>query len=269
MNSNKILESQNKISSKKKSTMKKIKTKNISQTIKNSGDEKIIERNDYELNSLNYENAKKFDQRTFCQYYLSLIRLKQLLIFTFYTKTDYNSRLIKINSFFTSFILNYAIKALFFNDSVMHVIYINNGVYDILYQLPQILYSTIFSIFIGFLLSILSMTQKNVIELKEIKFEMNDYQRQINNILNVIKIKFIFFHIMDFLLLFIFWFYLSCFCAVYKNTQIYLIKDVLLSFGMSFIYPFFISLVPSILRKCALYSEKKCLFSFSKIIQLM
>ena len=92
MNSNKMLESQNKISSKKKSTMKKIKTKNISQTIKNSGDEKIIERNDYELNSLNYENAKKFDQRTFCQYYLSLIRLKQLLIFTFYTKTDYNSR---------------------------------------------------------------------------------------------------------------------------------------------------------------------------------
>ena len=151
----------------------------------------------------------------------------------------------------------------------MHVIYINNGVYDILYQLPQILYSSIISIFIGFLLSILSMTQKNVIELKELKFEMNDYQRQINKILNVIKIKFIFFHIMDFLLLFIFWFYLSCFCAVYKNTQIYLIKDVLLSFGMSFIYPFFISLVPSILRKCALNTEKKCLYSFSKIIQLM
>ena len=151
----------------------------------------------------------------------------------------------------------------------MHVIYINNGVYDILYQLPQILYSAIISIFIGFLLSLLSTTQKNVIELKELKFEMNDYKKQVNKLLKVIRIKFIFFYVINFLLLFIFWFYLSSFCAVYKNTQIYLIKDVLLSFAMSFVYPFFISILPSIFRKCALNSEKKCLYSFSKIIQLI
>ena len=234
--------------------------------------EKNINRNDYELNSLNYDNAIKYDERTFCQYYLSLIRLKQPLIFTFYTKSDYNSRIIKICSFFTSFIINYFIKALFFNDSVMHVIYVNKGVYDIIYQIPQILYSTIISIFIGFLLSILSKTQANVIEIKNLKKEKDGYKKRYNELLKIIRIKFIFFYIINFLLLFVFWYYLACFCSVYKNTQIYLIKDVFISFGLTLIYPFIINIFPSIIRMLALNSKKdkrKCLYSFSKILQII
>ena len=57
-------------------------------------------RNDYEMNSLSYKEAKKYDKRNFYQYYLSLIRTNQLIIFTFYTKNDYNSRIIKICFFF-------------------------------------------------------------------------------------------------------------------------------------------------------------------------
>ena len=92
-----------------------------------------IERNDYEMNSLDYKDALKYDQRTFGQYYLSLLRMKHLLIFTFYTKTEYNSRIIKLITFFTTFGLYYTIKALFFNDFVFHIIYLNRGVYDFIY----------------------------------------------------------------------------------------------------------------------------------------
>ena len=60
-------------------------------------------------------------------YYLSLLKTKQLIIFTFCVKTDYNSRLIKISSFFLTFAIFYTVKALFFNDAVMHVIYKNAG----------------------------------------------------------------------------------------------------------------------------------------------
>ena len=83
--------------------------------------------NDYEINSLSYIEAKKLDNRTFLEYYLSLIRTKHLIAFTFIIKTDYNSRLIKISSFFLTFAIFYAVKALFFNDEVMHVIYKNAG----------------------------------------------------------------------------------------------------------------------------------------------
>ena len=231
-----------------------------------------IERNDYELNALTFEEAIINDKRTFCQYYLALIRLKQLLIFTFYTRNDYNSRIIKISSFFTSFALSYSIKALFFNDSVMHVIYINNGVYDIIEQLPQIVYSTIISSIIGMILSFISLTQVNVIQIKKIKREMIDYKNTYEKNMNFIKIKFILFFVVNFSLLILFWFYLSSFCAVYKNTQKYLLKDALISFGFTLIYPFFINLLPCIFRIYSLSSPKKkrkYSYILSKLLQLI
>ena len=72
------------------STKRRIKT-NIETKI-NYIDDKFenTERNDYEMNTLSYEDALKYDNRTFCQYYLSLVRLNHLVVFTFYTKTDFN-----------------------------------------------------------------------------------------------------------------------------------------------------------------------------------
>jgi len=59
--------------------------------------------NDFEINNLSYEKAIINDNRTYWQYYLSLIKTKQLVIFSFYLSTDYNLRTIKINLFFLTF----------------------------------------------------------------------------------------------------------------------------------------------------------------------
>ena len=56
--------------------------------------------NDTELNSLSYKEALIIDKRNYFQYYLSLIKKKQILIFTFYITNDYNSIIIKICLFF-------------------------------------------------------------------------------------------------------------------------------------------------------------------------
>ena len=65
---------------------------------------KNIDYNDYELNNLKYKEALKLDKRNYINFYLSLLRTKHALIFTFYTKTDYNSRYIKICLFFFLFL---------------------------------------------------------------------------------------------------------------------------------------------------------------------
>ena len=72
--------------------------------------------NDTELNSLEYKTALEIDKRTYFQYYISLIKKKQILIFTFYPTNDYNSMIIKICLFLFSFVLYYTVNALFFND---------------------------------------------------------------------------------------------------------------------------------------------------------
>ena len=85
------------------------------------------------------------------------------------------------------------------------------------------------------------------------------------------KIKFGFFFVISFILLLGFWYYISCFCGVYENTQILLIKDSLISFGLSLIYPFFINLIPGLFRISALKAkkgDKDCLYKFSNILAI-
>ena len=59
--------------------------------IKNS----IIKYTDSEINGFSYEKALKCDKRTYIQYYISLLKTKHLLIFTFYPMKDYNSMILK------------------------------------------------------------------------------------------------------------------------------------------------------------------------------
>ena len=61
------------------------------------------------------------------------------------------------------------------------------------------------------------------------------------------------------------------FGVVYKNTQMHLLKDTLISFGISLIYPFFMNLLPGIFRIPSLSNPKnnrKCLYVFSKLLQM-
>ena len=93
---------------------------NNTNTIKSN---KIMNYTDNEINDLSYDKALIIDKRNFVQYYLSLLKSKHLLIFTFYTKNDYNSRSIKISLFYFSFSLLLTVNSLFFQDSTMLKIY--------------------------------------------------------------------------------------------------------------------------------------------------
>jgi hypothetical protein len=227
--------------------------------------------NDTELNSLSYEEALIYDKRTYFQYYLSLLRTKHLLIFSFYPNRDYNSRIIKICLFFFSFVLYLTVNTLFYTDSTIHNIYENSGKFDFNYHIPQILYSTLISTIINMIVKSLSLSEKNILEIKQEK-DYKQSQRKILIVLRCLKIKFILFFIISFVFLDLFWYYLACFCAVYPNTQIHLLKDTFLSFCLSLIYPLFINLLPGFFRIRALKKAKhdqQCLYKASKIIQLV
>ena len=98
---------------------------------------------DYELNWLSYKEAIKYDKRSNCEYYGSLIRSKQLFVFTFCSFNDYNSGVIKKFMFFLLFALHYTVNVLFFTDSNIHKIYEDGGKYNFSYQLPYIIYSAV------------------------------------------------------------------------------------------------------------------------------
>ena len=220
--------------------------------------------NDNELNSLFYVKALKYDKRTFIQYYISLLKKNHLLFFSFY-----NSQIIKIFLFIFFFSINFTINALFFNDKTMHKIYIDEGEYNFIYQIPQIIYSGIISTIISVIIKYLALSEKLILEIKNSKTSEELELKQEKNY-KILKIKFILFFIISFILLFLFMFYMTCFCGIYENTQIHLIKDTIISFAISLIYPFGIYLIPGFCRIPALRAEKKdkeYLYKISKLTQ--
>ena len=226
---------------------------------------------DYELNSLEYKKAIEVDKRTFFQYYRSLLKRNQLLLFTFSPSDDFNLTTIKISLFLISFSLYFCINGFFFSDSTMHKIYEDKGKHNFAYQLPQILYSTIISSTINTSLRALALTEKNIIAIKK---EEKIIQAEIRSkkVKSCLNIKFFIFYIISFLMFAFFWYFISCFCAVYINTQYILIEDTLISFFFSMIYPFGLNFLPGVLRIWALRAEKKdkiCLYQASKLISLV
>ena len=244
-----------------------VKSRNDSNKQKESN--KIDNLNDYELNELSYESALKKDKRFYSEYTISLFKLKHPLIFTF-CLNDYNSKIIKVELFLISFSIYFAINALFFNDETMHKIYEDEGKFELLYQLPQILYSSIISIILNTLLKFLALTEEDILNLKKNK---NKEIKEIScKLKEKIKIKIFIFFIVGTILLIFFWYYLSIFGVIYKNTQIHLIKDTIISFAFSLIYPIGLYLLPGIFRIQALSDKKnknKYLFIFSKILQMI
>ena len=231
---------------------------------------KVLDYIDEEINSLHYNLAIRFDKRKYCQFYKSLLKTQHDFIFAFFQGDDYNSRIVKIDFFFVCFAIFYTVNGLFFDDNTMHKIYESNGSFDFEYQIPKIIYSSLISMVLNKIFGLLALSNNAVIKFKENKTK-KDADKRKTSLEKNLKIKFAFYFILSFLFLSAFWYYIAMFGAIYKNTQMHLLKDTLMSFGLSLIYPFIIYLFPGIFRILALSDRKgkrKCLYDFSRIIQM-
>jgi len=220
---------------------------------------------DDELNTLEYKYAVNIDFRSFFQYYWSLLKQTHLIIFTFITKNDFNLFLLKCALFTMSLALNISMNALFFSDESMHKLYIDYGNFDFLYNLPQTIYSSLLSGFLSFLFERLSLSADILLKFKD-KGYKNDAENKKVKEIKYLKLKSILFLIIGIILLLFFWYYLSCFCAVYYNTQIPLIKDTFITFSLGLLYPFPLTLIPTIVRIPALRKKSTCFYRVSRIL---
>ena len=120
------------------------------------------------------------------------------------------------------------------------------------------------------LLGLLALSNDEIIKFKQNKLKNNLMKRE-ENLKYKLSIKFILYFIISFLLLVFFWYYISIFCVIYRNTQVHLLKDTLMSFGLVLFTPFGIYLLPGFFRIPALSDHKNkriCLYNFSKFLQI-
>ena len=147
----------------------------------------------------------------------------------------------------------------------MHKIYEDEGIFNFVYFIPKMIYSSLISSIINAIIRTLSLSEGEIIEIKR-EENFKKAEKSLPKIKKILITKFILFFLISILFLILFWYYLACFGAIYKNTQLYVLKDTLISFSISMIYPFIIYLFAgciriSILKKPALF------YKFGKLIQ--
>ena len=224
---------------------------------------------DEEINCFSYNFALQYDKRTYCQYYISLLKTQHNLLCAILNNTDYNSKIIKFDLFAIGFTIEYTINALFYNDDTMHKIYKDKGLFDLDTQIPIIIYSYIISYILNTPLNWLALTNDIIISFKQDNTKYNILIKS-RKLVKILFIKFILYFIISTLFLLFFWYYISMFGAIYKNTQIHLLKDILIGFVVSLFFPFEMYLIPGLFRRLALSNSnrrKECIDNFSKFFQ--
>ena len=219
-----------------------------------------------EINTLPYHLAINYDKRSYCELYVSLLQTQHNFINAFVNNNDYNSKIIKIDIFFIGFVIEYSVNALFFDDDTMHKIYKSNGAFDFKTHALIMFYSTLISSVLNKPINYFGLSNDDIISFKQSNSIINN--GGIKRLKKRLSIKFILFFIFGFLLLSVLWYYISMFDAIYRNTQIHLLKDTLMSIGLSFLLPFVFYLLPGIFRRLALSDKKnnrKLLYDISKI----
>ena len=147
---------------------------------------------EFELNNFSYIKVLLYDKRMFCQYFFSLLKFEHLLFFAIIPSKDYNSKAIKICIFLFTFALFFANNAIFMNEDAIHNIYVNQGTFDLIYQIPQIIYSNIITFIIDKIIRFLSLSQDYVINIK-IKLKIANKIKILRKLFGAIFIKYIFF----------------------------------------------------------------------------
>ena len=245
-----------------KSTIKKSQTD--FKMLEPKSEQNKKEYDNFELNHMEYEEALENDHRKFEIIYWSILRREHLIIFSLFTRNDYNLTFAKISRLFFSLATDMCLNVFFFSDETMHIIYLDYGKYNFVQNIPQIIYSAIISQILDIFLCFLSLTDKSYYLIKNSK-TISRYG--ILRILKCIKIKLTIFFIVTFILFMFHWYAITCFCAVYRNTQSAFIKDSLSSFAISQLYPFILYLFPSICRILSLRNCKsKYVYLLSDII---
>ena len=227
--------------------------------------EKDIILEDDQLNHAPFKIANKQDTRGYLQLYWSNLKMKQLFIFTFYTSKDYNLRVAKIALFILFISFYFAFTALFFNDNIMREIYNYKGNTNAAIHIPNIVLSSLCCIIMNIIVRFVSLNERDIAKINCEK-NQEDKKTLIDKLIKIMKIKLYILFTVSAILIGLCWYYVTAFCAVFKNSQGHYFVNLLVAFIVCNIWPCITSLIPPIFRKKGLNGGSECMYTFSQII---
>ena len=219
------------------------------------------------LDNYNYDNAIKYDKRSFLRILLICILTKENIINILFFRTPLDLQSLRIILFIFQYSCDLAFNTIFYSNENISDKYHYEGknifVFSIIHNFIQSLISSVISEVIVFLFQHMIDTRscfedifkdeeeklrknKNYKVNKDTKLKM---KKEINKIYAKLGYKIVIFLISEIIIMFFFYYFVTAFCEVYQRTQLSWLYDFFISFLLSLIGEIFLALVLS-----ALYS---------------
>ena len=222
----------------------------------------------YDFQEMDYEEAIINDKRSYLRMYWCFLIDSQIIFNTFLTDNHLDLFIIKLNFLIYTFQISFFLNALFYTDEYISDAYHNGGILDFTSGLPKSIYSFIATLITTNLLKMLSSSRSELIKLIKEKRNYKNYFYLIHLKLENLKKKLIIYFILLFIFSIFFLYYVTSFCAVYRNSQKYWFYGCLESLVIDSVVSFFICVFLALFRYISIKKKVKCFYILANIISL-
>ena len=233
----------------------------------------------YILDNYDYEDAIKYEKRSFWRIYYICILSIDNIINTFIFQAPLENQFIRLSLFIFQTACYFALNSLFYLNTNISEKYHYEGdnlyLFILVNNLVISIFSTLFYYLLGqFLYFLTNSTNsiENIFKKEEKLLRKNKNYKVSKNQKKIIfksvleefkklKIKLIFYIIIEFLLILFFFYFVTAFCEVYRNTQASWVFDSAVSFILSILFELSISLFISSLYLTSVKYQIKFIYN--------
>ena len=227
-----------------------------------------FKKNESEIQDMDYEDAIIYDKRDYFRIFWAFLLESQIILGTFCTENYLDLFIIKLSFFVFTFQISFFLNALFYTDDYISDAYHNDGVLDFISGLPKSIYSFIATLITTNLLKMLSNSKSELTRAIRRRKRYNNYLNIINIKLSKLRKKLIVYFLLLFLLGIFFLYYVTAFCAVYRNSQKYWFYGCLESFALDSLVSLIVCVFLSFLRYISIKNKIKYCYILANLISL-
>ena len=214
---------------------------------------------------MEYEEALIENRRKFCKIYKDTLINKHIILNIIFEDDKYKPRTLKYIILILSINLYFVINGLFYSESYIGKLYQINekeAFFSFITRSKErIIYASIVSVIVNFLINFIIINGNKIkSELKKININKIIIKGEISKILFNIERSINIFYIINYFIMIISWYYISCFNNVYSNTKIEWIKSSIFIIIIMQIISFIYSLVIALLRFLSIHCNSEIIY---------
>ena len=224
-----------------------------------------------DLDDMEYDDAIKYDKRSFCEFYIDRLKQKQMILDTFYNKDDIRPLPIKIILLLLNIDLYFVINGLFFSEEYLIKLYhfeTEDKFFDFIPRsIGRFFYATLVGVIVEIIIGCIFIERNRIKRtfLRD-KEDLLQLRYEIANIINSIKKRYIVFTIICFIISLISWYYVSCFNNIYPGVKVEWIKSSIAIILIIQILPIFLVLFEAILRLISFVNKSERIYKLKQFI---